>query len=87
LAYSVVWHERALDDLKALDKTIAGKIVDRIKIHLVQDPERLGKPLKGVLKGLFRYRWGDYRIIYTLEKADARISVLFIGHRKNVYRR
>lgn len=87
MAYSAVWHERALDDLKALDRATAGKIIERVKNHLTQDPERLGKPLKGVLKGLFRYRWGDYRIIYTIEKAEARISVLYIGHRKDVYRR
>jgi mRNA interferase RelE/StbE len=85
LAYKVVWHERALDDLGALDRTTAKKIVERIKNYLSQDPEKLGKPLKGVLQGLFRYRWGDYRILFTVDKSESRISILFIGHRKNVY--
>ena len=86
MADSVVWHEKALDDLRALDKATAGKIFERVRNHLSRDPERLGKPLKGVLKGLYRYRWGDYRIIYTIDKAAARISILYIGHRKDVYK-
>jgi mRNA interferase RelE/StbE len=65
---------------------ISGKIIERVKNHLSQDPEKLGKSLKGVLKGLYRYRWGDYRIIYAIEKAEGRISILHIGHRKGIYR-
>jgi len=86
LAYNVAWHERALSDLKALERTASGKIIERVKIHLSQNPEKLGKPLKGVLKGLYRYRWSDYRIIFTIDKSERRISVLYIGHRKDVYR-
>jgi len=86
LAYNVLWHEQALHDLRPIDRTISRKIIERVKNHLSQDPEKLGKSLKGVLKGLYRYRWGDYRIIYVIEKAEGRISILHIGHRKNVYR-
>lgn len=85
MPYRVVWHEQALDDLRGLEKQTAGKIVQRIKNYLSQDPEKLGKPLKGVLKGLYRYRWSDYRIIFTIDKSESQISVLYIGHRKNVY--
>ena len=86
LAYNVVWHENVLDDLKPLDRAIAGKIIERVKNHLARDPDKLGKPLKGVLKGLHRYRWGDYRIIYSIDKAEDRIFVLHVGHRNDVYR-
>lgn len=86
MAYSVVWHEKTVEDLRKLDRTISGKIIERIKNHLSLDPEKLGKPLKGVLKGLHRYRWGDYRIIYSIDMTENRISILYIGHRKDVYR-
>lgn len=86
LAYSVLWHEQSLDDLKALDRKAAGKIVDRVKNHLSQSPDSLGKPLKGVLKGLFRYRYGDYRILFTIDRAKSEILILHVGHRKNIYR-
>jgi len=87
LAFNVRWHEQALDDLKSLDRQIARKIVDRVKNHLSENPANLGKSLKGVLKGLYRYRFGDYRIVYAMDKSENCISILFIGHRKDVYRR
>jgi mRNA interferase RelE/StbE len=86
LAYSVLWHEQSLDDLKALDRKAAGKIVDRVKNHLSQSPDSLGKPLKGVLHGLFRYRCGDYRVIFTIDRAKGEILILHVVHRKNIYR-
>ena len=87
LAFDVRWHEQALKDLKSLDRSLAGKIVDRVKNHLSEKPVDLGKPLKGVLKGLYRNRFGDYRIIFAIDKSENCISVLYIAHRKDVYRR
>jgi len=86
LAYRVLWHEHALNDLKELDRQTAGKIVSRVKGYLSQDPEKLGKPLKGVLKGLYRYRIGDYRIMYSIDRGDNQISILSVGRRKDIYR-
>jgi mRNA interferase RelE/StbE len=86
LAYRVLWHEHALNDLKELDRQTAGKIVIRVKGYLSQDPEKLGKPLKGVLKGLYRYRIGDYRIMYSIDRGDKQISILYVGSRKDIYR-
>jgi mRNA interferase RelE/StbE len=86
LAYRVLWHEQALNDLKEFDRQTAGKIVSRVKGYLSQDPEKLGKPLKGVLKGLYRYRIGDYRIMYSIDRAENQISILYVGRRKDIYR-
>jgi mRNA interferase RelE/StbE len=86
LAYSVLWHEQAFHDLRPLGRTMSGKIIERVKNYLSHDPDKLGKPLKGVLKGLYRYRWGDYRIIFASDREEGRISILHIGHRKDVYR-
>jgi mRNA interferase RelE/StbE len=86
LAYRVLWHEHALNDLKEFDRQTAGKIVSRVKGYLSQDPEKLGKPLKGVLKGLYRYRIGDYRIMYSIDRAENQISILYVGRRKDIYR-
>jgi mRNA interferase RelE/StbE len=86
LAYNILWHAQAFNDLRSLDRTTSGKIIERVKNHLSLDPVKLGKPLKGVLKGLHRYRWGKYRIIYVIDSAENRISVLHVGNRKDVYR-
>jgi len=85
LKFEVTWHEKALADLKELEKQIAKKIVERIKNYLAVNPQKLGKPLKGVLKGLYRYRWGDFRIIYALDRSEFKLIILHIAHRKEVY--
>ena len=86
MAFNVLWHERAFHDLRLLDRMISGKIIKRVKNHLSLDPEKSGKPLKGILTGLYRYRWGNYRIIYVIDNTENRISILHVGHRKDVYR-
>ncbi len=86
MIYKAAWHEKAVADLKSLDRETAGKIVERIKSLLVQQPDKLGKPLKGVLQGLFRYRYSDYRIIYSIDRTEGRISILHVAHRSEVYR-
>jgi mRNA interferase RelE/StbE len=86
LACKVLWHDQALDDLKSLDRSSARKLIERIKNHLSESPEKLGKPLKGVLRGLHRYRFGDYRVIYTIDRAENTVYIMHIGHRKDVYK-
>lgn len=86
MAYHVVWNERTVGDLKALDRSIAVRVIDKVKNHLAGNPEKPGKPLKGVLRGLYRYRWDDYRIIYSIDKTEHCLAILPLGHRKDVYR-
>ena len=73
------------DDLKKLGKSVSRKILDRVEIYLARDPKELGKPLKGDFLGYWRYRWGDYRVIYKVADEEILIIVLRIGHRREVY--
>lgn len=86
MGYKVIWHEKVLRDLEALDKRDAAKIVEKVNNYLVQNPVGLGTPLKGIFKGLFRYRYGMYRVIYALDMAEEKIIVLHVKHRKEAYR-
>jgi len=86
LSYKVVWHEKALDDLKGIDKQQAKAIVEKARTYLTKDPLSLGKPLKGMFKGLYRYRFGDYRIIYAIDRKEKLIIVLRVGDRKDIYK-
>ena len=86
MGYEVIWHEKVLRDLEAIDRRDAVRIVDRVKTYLVQNPASLGAPLKGSLQGLFRYRFGGYRVIYAVDMAEKRLIVLHVKHRKDVYR-
>jgi len=85
LIYKVRWHEDALEDLKNHDKKTQKKVCQRVKEYLPQNPISLGKPLKGMFKRLFRYRFDNIRIIYTLDHETETIFILKIGDWKNVY--
>lgn len=86
MSYKIIWHEKALDDLKRVDKSKAKSIVEKVKNYLSKEPLSIGKPMKGIFKGLYRYRFGDFRIIYAIDRGEQSIIVLKIGDRKEVYR-
>ena len=83
--YKVAYLDSVEEDLKKLDKTTVRKILNRIETYLAQDPKELGKPLKGEFQGYWRYRWGDYRVIYKISEREILILVLRISNRKDVY--
>lgn len=83
--YKVVYLDSVEEDLKKLDKAIVRKILIRIETYLACDPKELGKPLKGEFQGYWRYRWGDYRVIYKISEREILITVLRISNRKDVY--
>lgn len=79
MSYKVIWHEKALDDLKGIDKSQAKDIVEKVKNYLSQSPISPGKPLKGIFKGLYRYRFGDFRVIYAIDREELSIIILKAG--------
>ena len=85
MIYNIRWHEEAINDLKKIDRQQQKKIVAKIKDYLSKDPLSLGKPLKGIFRGLYRYRYGSYRVIYAIDRESVVILILRIADRKNVY--
>ncbi len=85
--YNAIWHEDALRDLQKLDRLDEKKIVGKVKTHLLLDPKKMGVPFKGALKGFYRYRIGNYRVIYAIDFQVRDILVLFINNRKDIYRK
>ena len=85
MVYKVAYLDSVEEDLKKLDKAIVRKILARIETYLACDPKELGKPLKGEFQGYWRYRWGDYRVIYKISEREILITVLRISNRKDVY--
>jgi len=83
--YRVVYLDSVGEDLKKLDKATVRKVLTRIEAYLACDPKELGKPLKGEFQGYWRYRWGDYRVIYKISVREILITVLRISNRKDVY--
>ena len=79
----------ARKQLKKLDKTAQKAIITYLETRIAAspDPYRLGKSLQGDLKGLWRYRVGDYRLICHIKNEQLTVLVLAVGHRKQVYKR
>jgi mRNA interferase RelE/StbE len=43
------------------------------------------KQLKGDLAGYYRYRVGDYRVVYYIDEEQKQVVVTVIAHRREVY--
>ena len=50
-----------------------------------ENPRIKGKALTSDLKGLWRYRVGDYRILADIQDDKIVILILDIGHRSKIY--
>jgi mRNA interferase RelE/StbE len=81
--YTIRWDEQSLEDLEALDYKTAEKIVLKVESYLIHNPKGLGKPLSHEYSGLYRYRFGDYRVIYEIKSEE--VIIVKVGHRKDVY--
>lgn len=76
--------EKAFDHLMKSQPAMGRRVAQAIDL-IAKNPD-LGIPLRGDLKGLFKYRVGVYRILYTIERRILIVTVIDIGHRKEVYR-
>ncbi|MEE6283260.1 type II toxin-antitoxin system RelE family toxin [Georgenia sp. MJ170] len=83
--YEVAWTPSAKRALRRLPEKVAVATVEFIYGSLVEQPWRIGKPLRFQLEGLHSARRGDYRVIYRIE--DTRIVITEIDHRADAYRR
>ena len=85
--YSVNYLDEAMKELSGLDKPIQRIIKEKVDL-LAKNPEVLKnniKALKGEYHGKYRLRVGQYRIVYRLEHEIITITIVRIGHRKEVY--
>ena len=83
MASRIEYKSLVLRDLNHLDPKITERIIGEIEETLGSDPD-CGEPLSGEFKGLFRYRIGEYRVIYA--RYPDSVLILRIGHRRSVYR-
>lgn len=76
----VIYTDTSRKQLKKLDKTMQKRILDYMdEVELLENPRFRGKALVENMKGLWRYRVGDYRIICEILEEEVVISVIKIG--------
>ena len=61
------------------------KFIDT-RLRTAGDPRGLGEGYTGPLKGFWKYRIGDYRLVCDIQEQTKTILVVAIGDRKEVYR-
>lgn len=79
--------EKQLKKLYKSSRTDYNNIIKFISLlNNTNEPRQNGKALQGNLKGLWRYRVGDFRIVAEIIDDKVIILVLNIGHRKEIYK-
>ena len=85
MAYTVRYHHLVKsEDIPKLDNTVKTRIKKAIETRLTAAPEEYGEPLRRTLKGYWKLRVGDYRVVFKVEGDD--IIVLGIRHRRDIYK-
>ncbi|AXI99412.1 mRNA interferase RelE/StbE [Cyclonatronum proteinivorum] len=87
MTWRVEFDNRARKELRKLDVATQDRILKWMRDNLStdNDPQRMGSSLKGRMKGLWRYRVNDYRIICQIQDDKVLILVVRIGHRRDIY--
>jgi mRNA interferase RelE/StbE len=75
---------RALTE--TLPEAVAAAAYEFITGRLLSQPHRVGKRLLAPLDDRFSARRGTYRVIYRIDDKTRVVTVVDIGHRRDVYR-
>jgi mRNA interferase RelE/StbE len=70
-------------DLPKIDSKNKAMIKKAIEERLAVGPELYGKPLRRTLKGYWKLRVGEYRVVFKI--VGRKIFILGIIHRKDIY--
>jgi mRNA interferase RelE/StbE len=82
--YKILYHPDVKKvDLPKIDKKNKATIKKAIEERLAVQPEAYGKPLQRTLKGYWKLRVGDFRVVFKIIGDE--ILILAIMHRKNIY--
>lgn len=84
--FEIQYEPRAGKELAKLDPPVARRLLDAID-RLGEDPRPNKSTRLKDFSGLWRWRVGDYRIVYAIRDTELIILVVEIGHRGEIYRR
>ncbi len=84
--YQVVFKKSAAKELQGLPQRIQQRILDAVQLLSLNPYTELLqiKKMKGA-DSLYQVRIQNYRVIYLIENQIIKITIIKIGHRKEVY--
>jgi len=83
LSYNLFYHPDVRKDLSKIDERLKRRIGTALEKRTLTAPEKYGEPLRRSLKGFWKMRVGDYRVVYKVSGRD--LLILAIVHRKKAY--
>jgi len=85
--YELVLAPPAIRALQSgLPEAVAAAVIEFLTGALLENPQRVGKPLRGDLTGIHSARRGTYRVLYRINEQLREVLVIRIDHRADVYR-
>lgn len=83
--YGLLYKKTAVKDIQSLSSQIRKRLAVKLQFFIDQeDPLDFAEPLTKPADAQYRYRVGDYRVLFDVD--DGNIIVLRIQHRSEVYR-
>jgi mRNA interferase RelE/StbE len=80
----LIYTRRAIKDIDRLDAKVKRRIGNTL-LRYIGDPILFAETLTDSELGSYRFRIGDYRVIFDIEEKD--IVLLRVVHRKEIYKR
>jgi len=88
MKYEIIFTSKAKAEFLILERNLQKRIAGKLRFFVDSgNPLQYAKKLKDFRLGAYRFRVGDYRIIFDLDK-NGEINILMIlriKHRKDVY--
>lgn len=84
MTYRLIYTKSASKDIQKLDVVAKRKIKKKIEGY-AQKPLFYAKKLSNSALGDYRWRVGNYRVVFDLD--GKKIVILRVGHRREIYRR
>ena len=84
MSFELKYHPdvRAID-IPLINSKLRKRIKKAVETRLATAPHQYGEPLRKTLKGYWKLRVGDYRVVFKIVESE--VWVLGIIHRKDVY--
>lgn len=83
MGYGIVWDDKARDFLRKIHKDDAKRIIKKVN-SIVDDPRHYLETLVEIKS--YKLRVGDFRALIDLDESKKNLSVVLIGHRKDIYK-
>ena len=84
MKYELIYTRRAENDIRKLEAAVRERI-GKTLLRYREDPLKYAEKLSNPILGEYRFRIGDYRVIFDM--TEDVVIILRVGHRREIYKR